>query len=421
MERSYAKIFSRIFNNTQETRKGGNMKKLTILTICGLSLFFISCAGMFTHPFIKKHKLVEAKCKTKPFWGYENGLSDKGVKFWGTCDKDGYAHGKGLLNWGKTPLKMGKKEQKYGDQVYIIDAMVQPPGNRSYFGDWEHGIPNGEGTIDYMGSLNFNYKGQIVNGKPHGIGETYFLSFDDVEPDKKEQLNEKTIVTIKNPISAGHVKYKGEWVNGEKNGYGVQYSNFCHRYIGPFRDGLPDGIGTFIMASTETIIQEDRGSTMHSEIKWEKGMSYTGLYKDGKPAPISPTCEIVYTNNTVYRGSCKGTSRHGKGVMSENGKVIENGKWENDKIVEKYEIKEVPVNPLEQIYYLAKGGLQRDIQEMAFKAQFQRYNFAFTVVARSIGLIDSCSDPFNDDAYEKYKAISDMYQKINDLKSEIKL
>lgn len=370
-----------------------------------------SVANMPQNKFKTEHNLKQNTCRAKTFYGYE----DNKIVYFGSCDQDGYGHGKGVIEWQSKKFKV--------PEDYVKQSAWNDVKDRVYFGNLTNGVPTGSGEFIFsgamFGSTDFHYQGSIANGVPDGEG-TEFFTRSQITGDENKTEGDKKWITIKNRTQPDSVKYKGDWKKGIKHGYGVEYFNFCNRYVGPFVDGKRDGAGTLIIASKETVIKEDLGRTMHTKMKWEKGMSYTGLFKDDKPLSESPMCEIGYATGEIYRGSCKDFKRHGKGIMvGSSGNVLTNGEWEHDHLTKDLPTETVPTDVIAQLYFLVSGGIQRGMKEAAFKNQFQQYNFAFTVIARSIGLIDSCSDPFSEEAYEKYKKLSEIYNKINILKGRL--
>jgi len=100
------------------------------------------------------------------------------------------------------------------------------------------------------------YKGQVMDGKPNGLG---FLIYPDGS------------------------KYVGEYKDGKKNGQGTSTFSNGGKYVGEFKDGLPNGQGTETFSNGEKYIGEFKDGKFHGQgtKTWSDGM-YVGKYRDGK-------------------------------------------------------------------------------------------------------------------------------------------
>jgi hypothetical protein len=127
-----------------------------------------------------------------------------------------------------------------------------------YVGMIQFGKPNGNGTLTWAAG---KYKGKFVNGLFNGYGiETYKNggSYEGIwKDDKKNGTGRYTF-----PDGAN---YSGQWINNEPNGKGtMNYSNFDW-YSGGWKDGKYHGYGTIYYKSGEF-----------------SGFSYKGYWKNGK-------------------------------------------------------------------------------------------------------------------------------------------
>ena len=85
------------------------------------------------------------------------------------------------------------------------------------------------------------------------------------------------------------------------------YSN-GDRYVGGFRDGLPDGFGTIVSKNLDMFVGE-----------WKKGMQHgRGTY--------------IWPDDCIFIGTWKNGNKHGKGAYYENGELYD-GEWENGKLI----------------------------------------------------------------------------------------
>ena len=106
-------------------------------------------------------------------------------------------------------------------------------------------------------------------------------------------------------------------------------------YVGEFKNGLPDGLGTFTYSD---------GATYHGYFKvgkehgfgtfrcWQHGSEYVGEFKNGEKDGKGL---YTYPDGVVYSGDWKLGKRHGIGTLTYlNGEVVK-GKFLNDYYIEK--------------------------------------------------------------------------------------
>lgn len=107
------------------------------------------------------------------------------------------------------------------------------------------------------------YKGQIVNGKPHGEGIEFYAN--------------------------GNRRYKGQWKNGKFHGQGKAYHpNGVLSYEGQFQNGKPEGFGR-AFRSDGTLHYEGQfvNGQQHGYGKWfypDGTLRYEGYWKNGRPS-----------------------------------------------------------------------------------------------------------------------------------------
>ena len=91
-------------------------------------------------------------------------------------------------------------------------------------------------TIKYTYGI---YRGQIVNGLKEGRGIFYWNNGDKYEGDWKSDKPEgKGILLLNNGD-----KYEGDWRNGKKEGKGIYYYNDGNRYEGDWKNDKKEGEG----------------------------------------------------------------------------------------------------------------------------------------------------------------------------------
>ena len=190
-----------------------------------------------------------------------NGLIYKGLWNKGNIGKYGlFLEENG--NYFKGELKDKKLEGK---------GEMEIKGKYKYIGDFSNDLPNGKGILeDY--EKGFIYKGDMVNGMKEGKGSLEYI--------------DGTI-------------YEGDFKSDLYNGNGVLKFKDGKKYEGEFHDGKIKGKGKFI---------------------WEDGKIYEGEYdnfmKNGNG-------KFFWNDNKYYDGQWVNNRQHGKGLIYYDGKEVE--------------------------------------------------------------------------------------------------
>jgi len=148
-----------------------------------------------------------------------------------------------------------------------------------YDGEFKAGLKHGKGTIEYKNGLT--YTGEWRNGLWHGKGElieTFFY---------------KKFVT----------RYRGEFVNGKKEGKGFQELKNGMTYDGKFKDGLFEGEGI-----------------LKDSVKYK----YEGKFHKGK---MEGQGKEDYSDNSSYSGEFRGGVRDGYGTFNSKDGYMYEGYW----------------------------------------------------------------------------------------------
>lgn len=169
----------------------------------------------------------------------EPGPSDD-VRWDGAC-KEGYAEGKGKLQWAA-------KGGKYSIEGNLVRGEISGEAKLTskqgvYIGMLKNGVPHGQGYFEYANHGGW-YEGLLANGKPEGAG--IYLS-----PDRS--------------------KYTGYWKDGERHGFGEQSFALGGSYRGQWQNDTFHGRGTIVYAGS--------------------GRRFDGEFVDGRPAGV-PAPEI---------------------------------------------------------------------------------------------------------------------------------
>ena len=107
--------------------------------------------------------------------------------------------------------QINKNKEKEGRGALITK-------NNIYIGYFNNNKQNGEGTIYDLNLDNIRYKGNFVNGIKNGKGIFYYKNGD---------------------------KYEGDFINDKKEGFGIFYFKSGNTWEGPFHDDKMDGEGIF--------------------------------------------------------------------------------------------------------------------------------------------------------------------------------
>lgn len=151
------------------------------------------------------------------------------VSWSGAC-KDGYADGKGVLEWDVPG------EGKRRLEAVLVRGEVSGEGNLtyrggSYTGTFRHGMPHGTGFFKYSGGAM--YEGGVANGLHEGSG--LYVALDGSTYEGQWQAD-KRHGSGKASFTLGG-SYEGEWRNGKMHGRGKIVYSSGRSHVGAFRDG----------------------------------------------------------------------------------------------------------------------------------------------------------------------------------------
>lgn len=169
---------------------------------------------------------------------------------WNGACKDGYAEGKGTLQWSN------------GKEAYTIEGTLVrgevggearlTSASGVYIGTLRQGIPHGQGYFEYANHGGW-YEGAIVDGNYEGAG--IFLAADRSrytgywKAGKRHGFGEET-------FGLGG-SYKGQWENGVFHGRGTMtYAGSGRQYEGEFRQGRIAGLAP-LEVDTQRYVMKD--------------------------------------------------------------------------------------------------------------------------------------------------------------------
>jgi parvulin-like peptidyl-prolyl isomerase len=104
-------------------------------------------------------------------------------------------------------------------------------------------------------------------------------------------------------------------------------ANFHNRFEGEFKDGLPNGKGTFIFANGNVYVGELKDDKFNGQGTFTSasGAQFVGEYKDGRKDGRGI---LTYSDRSKYVGEFKNDKFNGQGVeYASNGSVINQGIW----------------------------------------------------------------------------------------------
>jgi hypothetical protein len=159
-----------------------------------------------------------------------------GALRWDGACKDGYADGKGKLQWTADGGKYAIEGSLVRGEISGEAKLTSREG--IYTGMLKNGIPHGQGYFEYANHGGW-YEGVLANGKPEGAG--IYLAADRSKytgywkDGKRHGLGQQV-------FSLGG-SYQGQWQNDVFHGHGtIVYAGNARRHEGEFADGRPAGL-----------------------------------------------------------------------------------------------------------------------------------------------------------------------------------
>jgi hypothetical protein len=129
-------------------------------------------------------------------------------------------------------------------------------------------------------------------------------------------------------------KYEGEWNMSLKNGKGTDYFYNGDNYRGDYLHGKPDGFGVYTWANGSMYEGNFKNGLKFGKGSWRKGIennnpgmptnTYKGEYVDDKKYGYG---EFIWASGNSYKGEYKDDEREGHGEMAwtDGSKYI--GQW----------------------------------------------------------------------------------------------
>jgi hypothetical protein len=109
----------------------------------------------------------------------------------------------------------------------------------------------------------------------------------------------------------GFVFFEGSWENDKANGYGIRkYPYSGDRHEGNYKDGLRDGVGTFLWANGDKYSGHFKAGQMHGygRLEWTNGDMYYGAFENGQ---INGEGYKIYADGRKSNGTFQNSVEHG--------------------------------------------------------------------------------------------------------------
>lgn len=166
---------------------------------------------------------------------------------WSGGCKDGFADGKGTVEWRDTAGKRYHLEAVFAAGQVQGEGTLRYPDGTKYIGTLRNGIPDGRGY--FRDADGDQYEGDVRMGERTGKAELLYRNGDD---------------------------YNGGVKNGKRDGIGTMIWVLGGRYEGGWKDDRPHGTGKMVYAGDngrEAVVYDGRGHQPKLDIK--SGEKYT--------------------------------------------------------------------------------------------------------------------------------------------------
>ncbi len=221
---------------------------------------------------------------------------------------NGFKEGKGKQTWGyekNTYEGNWKKGNPNGTGVFIYFKGTDSSNFESYEGSFKDGLFDGFGThkvgrlskTAYYNEIRI-YEGNFSNGKYSGYGEMTY------------QEHSKN-----NEILSDASKYKGNWVNGYRDGKGKSYSGTHLWYDGDFKEDERSGTGTLYDSNGDVTKGKWNKSVLIETLEYSNSNAgkFTGKLKDGKKYGKG---QFYLQDGTIIEGNFVDDKLDGKGKIT---------------------------------------------------------------------------------------------------------
>lgn len=173
---------------------------------------------------------------------------------WGGPCKDGYADGRGVLQWIEGGHVVGRTEGEFHKGMLFGRALTVYDDGRRAEGEYSAGKLNGRGVLTFSDRSRFD--GEFKDNRPNGKGKAVDARGNRYEGGFQDGRREGFGIFL----GADGSRYDGNWSVGVRDGHGVFIWPDGRRYEGDWSANRPDGEGTY----------------------WnQSGEQFTGIWDDG--------------------------------------------------------------------------------------------------------------------------------------------
>ncbi|VXC30299.1 MORN repeat-containing protein [Massilia sp. 9I] len=195
---------------------------------------------------------------------------DGAVSWSGGC-KDGYAEGKGVLEWRTQSSGKRRLEASLVQGVVMGEATVMSDAG-TYIGPVRWGMPHGSGYLESARDGS-RYEGDFVDGRKEGNGVQEALDRSSYEGQWKK--NRRHGIGKASYTLGG--SYEGEWRDGQMHGQGKIVYNGGRSYTGEFVDGRALDAAPRPVGERERFALKDEHPAVGSFLKRDRAIGSTPM------------------------------------------------------------------------------------------------------------------------------------------------
>lgn len=285
------------------------------------------------NPLLAQVDCIKGDCHN----GQGTCIFPSGAKYVGDF-RNGKIHGQGILYFSNGDKYVGNWVNQYREG----EGRFTFQNGDEYLGAFQDNEFNGEGTMTYANGNR--YVGQWRNDKQHGQGTFYYANGDRYEGGFQEGLchGQGTL-----HYAAGG-RYAGQWERNQPHGRGVLLLPNGELIEGTWELGEYQAEWSALAFSGDTTFLKNCNEMPCSSLgkyTYPDGSRYVGEFRSGKPDGIGT---MYYANGDRYDGQWRGDVPQGRGTMHyATGKIVgaywERGKPAHELFVERRSARGRPV------------------------------------------------------------------------------